>query len=152
MQPDRIRLSRQKGWRMPENTAKVTRPGPLGNPFITGTHGTRLECAGFYTFMIDGKFVLGRGVSIETQLASYNAIREHADRLRGQNLACFCTLPAPGQFDPCHARVALEFINQFPRAGSHTDRLMHAWQATKRRSDLFVGVETVTSRPKHEAA
>jgi hypothetical protein len=33
MSPQRIQLSRAKGWRMPENTVKVTRPGKWGNPF-----------------------------------------------------------------------------------------------------------------------
>lgn len=31
--PTRVRLSRAKGWRMPPNTVKVTRPGRWGNPF-----------------------------------------------------------------------------------------------------------------------
>lgn len=33
MMPQRIQLSRARGWRMPENTVKVTRPGRWGNPF-----------------------------------------------------------------------------------------------------------------------
>lgn len=32
-EPRRVQLSRKKGWRMPENTVKVTRPGKWGNPF-----------------------------------------------------------------------------------------------------------------------
>ncbi|MDC6684930.1 DUF4326 domain-containing protein, partial [Leclercia adecarboxylata] len=31
--PQRIQLSRRKGWRMPENTVKVSRPTVFGNPF-----------------------------------------------------------------------------------------------------------------------
>src|SRR5690242_6951114 len=31
--PVRIQLKRTKGWRMPPNTVKVTRPGKWGNPF-----------------------------------------------------------------------------------------------------------------------
>lgn len=31
--PVRVQLSRARGWRMPPNTVKVTRPGPWGNPF-----------------------------------------------------------------------------------------------------------------------
>lgn len=31
--PYRVQLSRRKGWRMPENTVTVTRPGKWGNPF-----------------------------------------------------------------------------------------------------------------------
>lgn len=32
-EPRRVQLSRKAGWRMPENTVKVTRPGKWGNPF-----------------------------------------------------------------------------------------------------------------------
>ena len=31
--PERVQLSRRKGWRMPENTVSVARPGPFGNPY-----------------------------------------------------------------------------------------------------------------------
>jgi hypothetical protein len=33
-QPMRIQLRRTRGWRMPENTVKVTRPSLYGNPFV----------------------------------------------------------------------------------------------------------------------
>jgi hypothetical protein len=32
--PVRVQLRRTKGWRMPPNTVKVTRPGLFGNPFV----------------------------------------------------------------------------------------------------------------------
>jgi hypothetical protein len=31
--PHRVQLRRTKGWRMPENTVSVARPGPFGNPW-----------------------------------------------------------------------------------------------------------------------
>ena len=31
--PVRVQLSRKKGWRMPENTVSVARPGRWGNPW-----------------------------------------------------------------------------------------------------------------------
>lgn len=31
--PVRVQLSRKKGWRMPPNTVRVSRPGPYGNPY-----------------------------------------------------------------------------------------------------------------------
>ena len=40
MNPQLIRLSRAKGWRMPPNTVKVDRTTKWGNPFIVGKHGT----------------------------------------------------------------------------------------------------------------
>jgi len=33
--PKRIQRRRTKGWKMPENTVCVTRPGMFGNPFKT---------------------------------------------------------------------------------------------------------------------
>ena len=34
--PQRIQLSRAKGWRMPADTVSVARPGKWGNPFRVG--------------------------------------------------------------------------------------------------------------------
>lgn len=35
--PERIQLSRKKGWRKPENTVVVSRPSKWGNPFPLGS-------------------------------------------------------------------------------------------------------------------
>ena len=40
MKPERVQLSRRKGWKMPPNTVKVTRPGPWGNPFVVNPRVT----------------------------------------------------------------------------------------------------------------
>lgn len=85
--PVRIQRRRTRGWRLPEHTRCVTRPGPFGNPF-TGPMAISI-----YRWWLendpDGK-----------------AIAERARReLRGLNLACFCK---PG---PCHADVLLEVAN-----------------------------------------
>lgn len=37
--PERITMSRTKGWRMPENTRVVTRATIFGNPFVVGDPG-----------------------------------------------------------------------------------------------------------------
>ena len=37
--PQRIQLRRTNGWRMPENTVKVARPGIFGNPWKIGNPG-----------------------------------------------------------------------------------------------------------------
>ena len=37
-QPERIQRKRTKGWKMPENTVSVCRPGKWGNPFRVGGH------------------------------------------------------------------------------------------------------------------
>ena len=39
MKPERITLSRAKGWRMPENTVKVDRTTVFGNPYQAGKDG-----------------------------------------------------------------------------------------------------------------
>lgn len=87
--PVRVQLSRKKGWRMPKNTVKVSRPGQWGNPFIVGTHGTQAECVQMFRDWMPLHF------------------RNSAPRLlRGRNLACWCALDRP-----CHADVLLEIAN-----------------------------------------
>jgi len=86
--PIRIQLSRAKGWRMPTNTVKVTRPGAWGN--YAGS--TRAD--------------------FERDLAEMpNADRafylDKVKELRGKNLACWCK---PGA--ACHADVLLELANE----------------------------------------
>ena len=41
--PTRIQLSRARGWRMPENTVKVDRTTPWGNPYDVGEYGDELS-------------------------------------------------------------------------------------------------------------
>lgn len=109
--PERIQLSRAKGWRMPPNTVKVDRSSKWGNPFkpedlyIAGPsrawglkRGDQLGQAGavraFSTLM---------QTSLRMEPVKTRAL---LDELRGKNLACWCK---PGQ--PCHADVLLELAN-----------------------------------------
>ena len=62
--PVRVQHRRTRGWRMPENTISVTRPGPWGNPFRT-VHAFR-------------KYL--------------RRVMPDASALRGKNLACWCPL------------------------------------------------------------
>lgn len=72
----------------------IGRPGPFGNPFIIGRHGTRAEVIKLYRQMIT------RYTDTATSL------REKVRReLAGKDLACFC---APL---PCHGDVLLEIAN-----------------------------------------
>lgn len=94
--PRRIQLSRKKGWRMPDNTAKVDRSTKYGNPYPV-ENGRSAEAA-VAAFRIHAK---------ETP-----SVREMAARdLRGKNLACWCSLD-----QPCHADVLLELANSEPAA------------------------------------
>ncbi len=100
VRPVRIQLSRSKGWRMPPNTVKVSRPTKWGNPFRVTDERTESECAiAFRTWL-----------SVETAHAGIPERRQwmldHLHELRGKNLACWCR---PGA--TCHADVLLELAN-----------------------------------------
>lgn len=88
--PQRIQLKRSKGWKMPTNTVKVSRPGKWGNPFSVVEYGRELAVANFRMRM-DG-------------LAAIGAL--DLSELRGKNLACWCRLG-----DLCHADVLMQMAN-----------------------------------------
>ncbi len=77
--PVRIRLSRAKGWRMPENTVRVSRPGKWGNPFDfrAGVHG--------FTALAFGC----RGDRAGRQAASVKAYRDWIDPGEGRQVQSF---------------------------------------------------------------
>lgn len=104
--PDRIRLSRRKGWRLPENAMSVARPGPFGNPFVVGRDGTSAECVTLYRHMLAGYFALTSGPTIEAQRQARQTVLDRLPELRGKPLACWCSLDGP-----CHADVLLELAN-----------------------------------------
>jgi len=99
--PIRIQLSRAKGWKMPENTVVVARPGKWGNPFRIGDFGIpgANTAVQRYREWLDG------------MVAGPTPPQSFAE-LRGKNLACWCKL---GQ--PCHADVLLELANPPRGAG-----------------------------------
>ena len=106
-QPIRVRLSRQKGWRLPPNTVKVDRTTKWGNPFQAGKEaalagGRKVE---------DRRhaFVLYRSVAFDNALLVEAAQAE----LKGKNLACWCPYfdPKYPHEDICHAAVLLEIAN-----------------------------------------
>lgn len=106
--PERIRLSRKKGWRMPPNTVKVDRTTRWGNPCIVGVHGTREDCVKWFQLALGGYIVLGHktpdGAWLADQLMAYRKMAKRDRRhLIGKNLACWCPLDKP-----CHADVLLE--------------------------------------------
>ena len=112
--PDRIQLSRAKGWRMPPNTKKVDRSTKWGNPFTVagcreaGYIGTDAEIAArcveaFRVWL--GPLWRNNWQGPESE-ATRRAILDNIADLRGKNLACWCL---PGA--PCHADVLLEIAN-----------------------------------------
>lgn len=96
--PHRVQLSRKKGWRMPENTVSVARPGPWGNPWKIGdpdANGTSMKAE--------------KVVEEFRRWSMRPAQLERISALRGKNLACWCR---PDR--PCHADVLLELANAEP--------------------------------------
>jgi hypothetical protein len=104
----RVQLSRRKGWRMPSNTVKVDRTTKWGNPFIVGPHGTREHCVDLFAKMLAGYICISNGPGIEAQQAYRSMVTASRDELKGKNLACWCSLPKPGEPDICHAAVLLK--------------------------------------------
>lgn len=106
--PRRIRLSRAKGWRMPENTVKVARPTMWGNPFKIG--GFRCTGAGvdYQQEPVSDAATAVRFFRDALAIADRNFQNNEAirRRLSGKNLACWCALD-----QPCHADVLLEIAN-----------------------------------------
>lgn len=120
--PERIQRRRTKGFKMPENTVSVTRPGEWGNPFVVGGwYKIGNGQPGYsWTRCLDESLAKKTGYTkLETVeqciewyrnlLRLYPIREERLLRIRGKNLACFCPL---GQ--PCHADVLLELANATP--------------------------------------
>src|ERR1017187_9245964 len=101
--PIRIQRRRVKGWKAPENTVSVCRPGKYGNPFKIGETFTQpdgediildaQQCVNLYEQSIK---MYGEPVNQET------IIKE----LKGKNLMCFCSLSSA-----CHGDVLLKIAN-----------------------------------------
>ena len=105
--PRRVQRKRTKGWRMPENTVSVCRPGRWGNPFKVGIDGTAQGCV--------DKFREYIGHPNSPHEFEY----EELEQLRGKNLACYCK-----EGTPCHADVLLELANKQVLNGRYNRKLM----------------------------
>jgi len=92
MTPHRVQLSRKKGWRMPDNTVNVARPGRWGNPHQASHHGQDGAVRAFERDLIGG-------------VLDFSVADVRRD-LRGKNLACWCK-PS----ERCHADVLLMVAN-----------------------------------------
>jgi len=136
--PVRVQLRRIKGWRMPENTRSVARPGPFGNPFDLSSadhcwtalaHGFKADPAGrraasvwmFRQWIWCGKAVAnaGNGIYIEKDGTSepiavsppiVAPAPPSVERIKAElrGRNLACWCP-PDQ--PCHADVLLEIAN-----------------------------------------
>jgi hypothetical protein len=112
--PQRIQLSRRKGWRMPVNTVNCARPGRWGNPWRIGQRlivlsgpSVRAKCEVEIITLTRETAVEFFRRSVSGTAPSPTAARAMIRReLYGKNLACWCK---PG--DPCHADILLEIAN-----------------------------------------
>lgn len=107
MKPQRIQRRRTKGWRMPENTVYVGRPGSFGNPFAVGeTKWIRRDNDGA-VLAISPQTAQNAVDSFREFYANNQIMVEGAKGLAGKDLACWCPLD-----QPCHADVLLEIANE----------------------------------------
>ena len=89
----RVQRKRVKGWRMPENTISVCRPGRWGNPYrVSESLSAADAVAKFREYLATD--------------AGLELVAQSRQVLGGKNLACFCGLDSP-----CHADVWLEVAN-----------------------------------------
>jgi hypothetical protein len=119
--PQRVQLSRRKGWRKPEGTITVARPGYWGNPFVIGEtprqHRERdpdlWEHGGLAAYddahpLTRAEAVAAYGAWVPTAVgrSGLPRIEEARQELRGHDLACWCPLGGP-----CHADLLIEIAN-----------------------------------------
>jgi hypothetical protein len=120
--PKRIQRRRVKGWRMPENTVSVARPGRWGNPYKVGRTLYRrkgkvhtlfitsvLPCSpydqNYEAFTVTVEVALGLFRQYAKERAEVQP--SYLSDLRGRDLACFCK-----DGEPCHGDVLLELANE----------------------------------------
>lgn len=138
--PERIRLSRQRGWRKPAGAVVVSRPSRWGNPFKPGELVSDVISYA-PTHPYDGPFPEGThtvtGLDGQPRTYSVWRVRDRAEavdlyriwlgyhddvfppwlirrELGGRDLCCWCPLPEPGEPDICHAAVLIEISNFVP--------------------------------------
>ena len=103
MTPQRIQLSRKKGFKLPPNTVVVSRPSKWGNPWkVRKGPLKKITDDASQTEAVEAfKLMLAEGIKPPFALAN---IREE---LRGKNLACWCKVGTP-----CHGDVLLAIANK----------------------------------------
>ena len=139
--PQRIQLSRQRGWRKPEGAVVVSRPSRWGNPFKIGDRYVSRTAFHDCPYPEDDDRPLGTfqhaawspwpawtevvAVVRDAQHAT-ELFRDHIAyesdglwepayiraELGGHDLCCWCALPEPGERDWCHGAVLLELSSQ----------------------------------------
>jgi hypothetical protein len=97
---------------MPDNAVKVDRTTLFGNPFSIKEYGHD-RAVELHRMWLTGSLE-GEGIP-RSRMVELAALREKVlaalPALRGKSLACWCSLPQPGQRDNCHAALLLELAN-----------------------------------------
>ena len=98
--PERVKLSRKKGFKLRRIAVKVDRSTKWGNPFRVGDK---------MPFSLGRKFETPEQVVVEFRrlMQARPDLQAKAKKeLRGKDLACWCSPSTP-----CHADVLLEIAN-----------------------------------------
>lgn len=116
MTPQRIQLKRAKGWRMPPDTVKVDRSTIFGNPFKTDTREAADAVALFRDWLTNEAWAETAATKypplvVNQLVARREQVLATLSKLRGRNLACWCSLPEQSNSETCHATVLLELAN-----------------------------------------
>jgi len=98
--PQRVKLSRARGWRMPPNTVKVDRTTRWGNPYTAADSGSIAEAVARHARWLRSELAAPGGEVPPTR----DQIRTG---LGGRDLACWCALDGP-----CHADLLLKIANE----------------------------------------
>lgn len=91
--PERVQLSRRRGYRKPDGAVVVSRPSKWGNPYSIEQWGREYAVHGFRTALEEGRLVRITIDDVRRELA-------------GKDLACWCPLDVA-----CHADVLLAIAN-----------------------------------------
>jgi hypothetical protein len=138
MKPKRIQRKRTKGWKMPENTVMVGRPGKFGNPFrdikdmvyyyserrqrqridpwvFYGMKREEVNCISLFEIGCNDpakiRAMVGGydGILIERY---FNRIKLSLMHLKGKDLACWCKIvDKNNNYIQCHADILLSLSN-----------------------------------------
>jgi Domain of unknown function (DUF4326) len=100
------RVQHRRGVKYPPNTMYVGRPGKWGNPFHVGRDGDQAEVVARFERLLAGE------CSSDAERAWLERALAHRDQLKGRNLACWCSLPEPGQPDICHAAALIAWAGE----------------------------------------
>lgn len=114
MKPERIQRQRTKGWKMPENTVNVTRPGRWGNEYKVGNPINPQDWAVAASDLTQKEIAAGvitADIAVRLHKARMEGsalmLFEIKEALRGKNIMCFCPIG-----EPCHGDTLLELANQ----------------------------------------